>query len=115
MFAEVRETDIPLIELGRREVKARGLTTITEEDIAEWADGMAETLDCFNVGDIVVHLDGNYWTIDSENLDFEGYFAHHQLDRLPHADALKDLDSLDAMLGDPRYWLDRELPDRERD
>jgi hypothetical protein len=115
VFAEVRETDIPLIELGRREAKSRGLTTITETEIAEWAEGMAETLDCFNVGDVVVYLDGSYWTINSENIDFEGYFAHHRLDRLPHADAINDPDSLEAMLGDTSYWLDRELADREHD
>lgn len=49
-FAEVRETDIPLIELGRREAITRGLTTITEEEIADWAEGMADALDQFEVG-----------------------------------------------------------------
>jgi hypothetical protein len=36
-FAEVRETETSLIELGRREVAARGLKGISEEEIAEWA------------------------------------------------------------------------------
>lgn len=39
IFAEVRETDMPLIELGRREVAARGLADVSEQEIVEWAEG----------------------------------------------------------------------------
>lgn len=113
IFAEVRETDIPLIELGRREVAMRGLTTVSEQEIEEWAEGMAETLDYFEVGDIVVYLDGAYWTVDSTDVEFDGYYASHKLARLPHAEALADPPLLDRVLGDKQYWFDRERPDRE--
>lgn len=113
VFAEVRATHIPLMELGRREVAARGLTTVTEPEIAEWAQGMARMLDKFEVGDIVVYLDGWYWRVDSTDLAFDGDYASHRLDRLPHAEALEDPARLRAILGDQQYWLDRELPDRE--
>lgn len=113
VFAQVRETEIPLIELGRREVAARGLAHVTEQEIAEWAEGMAETLDAFEVGDIVVYLDGSYWTVDSTDIAFDGYYASHTLDRLPHADAMADPALLNRVLGNKKYWLERELPDRE--
>jgi hypothetical protein len=113
IFAEVRETDIPLIELGRREVARRGITDATEQEIEEWAEAMAEALACFDVGDIVVYLDGSYWAVDSTDIEFEGYFAFHKLDRLPHRDALADPALLRRVLGDPKYWFDRERPDRE--
>ncbi|WP_137753483.1 hypothetical protein [Sphingopyxis sp. L1A2A] len=113
VFAEVRETDIPLIELGRREAAARGLKTVTERDIAEWAEGMAETLDKFEVGDIVVYLDGAYWTVDSTDVQFDGYYASHKFDRLPHAEALDDQPRLRQILGEKQYWFDRKRPDRE--
>mgnify|MGYP003649147198 FL=1 len=112
-FAEVRETDVPMEELGRREVKAMGLTTVTDQEITEWAEAMEETLSHFDIGDIVVYLDGSYWTVDSEDIAFDGYFASHKLDRLPHAEALFEPESLQALLGDKKYWLDRELADRE--
>lgn len=115
VFAEVRETDIPLIELGRREVAARGLKTVTEQDIAEWAEGMEEMLDRFEVGDTVVYLDGHYWTVGSRDVEFEGFYASHKLDHLPHEEALDDPPRLRAILGDRQYWLDRERPDRESD
>jgi hypothetical protein len=65
------------------------------------------------VGDIVVYLDGSYWTADSTEVAFDGLYASHNLERLPHAEALSDPAHLDRMLGNPRYWLDRERPDRE--
>ena len=112
-FAEVRETEIPLIELGRREAEARGLKNIADEEIADWAEGMAEILACFEVGDIVVYLDGCYWTVDSTDIVFDGLFASHNLARLPHAEALKDPGQLRRILGDPKYWFDRERSDRD--
>jgi len=113
IFAEVRETDIPLIELGRREAAARGLTDVSEQEVAEWAEGMAEALADFEVGDIVVYLDGHYWHRDATDIEFDGYFASHRVSRLPHAEALADPPLLDRVLGDANYWLDRKLPDRE--
>jgi hypothetical protein len=41
------------------------------------------------------------------------YFAHHQLERLPHAEALGDPSRLRDVLGDKEYWLDRERVDRD--
>lgn len=113
IFAEVRETDIPLIELGRREVAARGYSGITEQEIAEWAEGMAEAFAPFEVGDILVYLDGEYWHRDSTDIAFDGIYASHRLPRLPHAEALADPPFLDRMLGNADYWFERELPDRE--
>jgi len=114
-FAEVRETDIPLLELGRREAEARGLKDITDEQVADWAEGMADTLSYFEIGDIVVYLDGLYWRIDETDIAFKGFYAAHDLKRLPHVEALNDPGHLDRMLGDPNYWFDRELPDRDPD
>jgi len=115
VFAEVRETDVPLIELGRREAEARNLLDfVSDKEIAEWAEGMAEALDCFEVGDIVVYLDGSYWRVDATDIVFDGYYASHNLARLPHAEALSDPAYLNRTLGDPRYWLERERPDRDQ-
>ena len=112
-FAEVREIEIPLIELGRREAEARGLKGVSDEEITGWAEAMAEKLDCFEVGDIVAYLDGSYWAVDATDIAFDGYFASHNLARLPHAEALGDPAHLDRVLGDPKYWFERERPDRE--
>jgi hypothetical protein len=112
-FAEVRATDIPLIEFGRREIAARRLEHISEQDLADWVDWMAEVLDRFEVGDIVVYLDGHYWKYDSTDIVFGGFYAAHSLKRLPHAEALDDPGHLNRVLGDKGYWLQRERSDRD--
>lgn len=112
VFAEIRETQIPLVELGWREAAARGLT-VTEQEVAEWVEGMAEALAPFEVGDVIVYLDGEYWRLDATDIAFDGWFASHRLARLPHAEALADPPLLRRVLGDSNYWFDRELPDRE--
>jgi hypothetical protein len=113
VFGEVRETDIPYAELGRREIAARGLKDVSLAQAAEWAEAITEALEPFEVGDRVVYLDGWYWKVDSTDVEFEGFYARHSLDRLPHAEALRRPAALKEALGDPQYWLSRELPDRE--
>jgi hypothetical protein len=112
-FAEVCETDLSLHELSRREATARGLTDVSENEIAEWVQGMSEALDPLKVGDTVVYLDGSYWAVDATHVEFTGYFAQHKLARLPHAEALSEPSLLRTTLGNKDYWLSRERPDRE--
>lgn len=83
----------------------------TPEDIREGAEWMAEALSAFAVGDVVVYLDGVYLPLDATNFAFDGWFAQHDFDRLPHAVALTQPEALRNTLGDQAYWLERELVD----
>ena len=112
-FAEVRETDQSLLELGRRDLTAR--CPVSENEIAAWAQAMSEVLDCFKLGDTVIYLDGSYWTVDATDVEFTGDFAAHKLAYLPHAEALSEPSRLQTVLGNKDYWLSRERPDREYD
>ena len=76
-------------------------------------EAMAEDLGRFDVGQIVVYLDGHYFPIEAKDISFEGYFARHDLKVLPHAEALSRPNHLYDMLTDKAYWLERELPDRD--
>ena len=71
-------------------------------------------LDCFEVGDIVVYLDGSYWPMNSENVEFDGYFAHHKFERLPHRDAVAEPPLLLSVLGNTNYWFERELSNHDK-
>ena len=113
-FAVVRETDTPLIEFARREVITRGIEEqVTDDELRDWVEDRAKILDFFDVGDVVVYLDGSYWTVDSTNVEFDGYFAFHSFEILPHALARDDPPLLNRTLGDQKYWIDRELPEHE--
>lgn len=113
-YAVVKETDLSLVELGRREVESRGLTgKVTEDDIAEWAEAMAADINRFDIGQVVVYLDGTYFPVDAKDVSFDGYFAHHEFSTLPHADALEHPDALSQAFSDPQYWIERELADAD--
>lgn len=112
-FGVVREIDTPLEELARREAASRNIADrLTDQDIADWVAWMTECFEEFADGDVVVYLDGHYLRADATDIEIEGYFAIHRLPVLPHAEALADPPLLDRVLGDKRYWLDRECPDR---
>ena len=108
-YGVIKETEVPIVELGWREVAARGLDDVTEEEIEAWAEAMGEAFEPFEAGQTVVYLDGSYWSLDAKDVAFDGYFARHTLKTLPHAEALKRPEALREILGDKTYWLDRAL------
>ncbi len=113
-YGVIKETDMDIMDIARTEVKARNLTDhITEEDIKDWAKAMAEDFNRFDVGQKVIYLDGSYFPLDAKNIEFDGYFAHHKLETLPHAEAIKNPSKLKEILYNKDYWFERELPERE--
>ena len=115
-FGEVREVESSLIDIGKAEVEARGIADVVDEDeIAEWAEGMRSEFEAYDVGQILVYLDGEYFPINETNIEFDGMYATHQFEVLPHRLALSDPAALETVLGDPKYWEDRrnEFDDEE--
>lgn len=108
-FAEVRETDLTMKELGRRVFDRQGISDYDDQDLEEWGQAMTAALASFEVGDTVVYLDGGYFKVDAKNVQYDGYFASHELEDLPHALARKEPELLDRVLGNVDYWTEREL------
>jgi len=71
----------------------------------DWA---APVLEEFSPGDILVYLDGCYWRLDDTKLRYDGWFAKHDLSRVPHTNE----GDFKSVLRDPKYWWERELPNR---
>lgn len=112
-YAVVREIDTPLDELARRERTIRKLDDyVDEEGIADWVTFMTEELEPFSDGQIVVYLDGGYFSVEARDVAFTGIYATHELPVLPHFEALDEPALLDRVLGNPAYWRARERPDR---
>ena len=102
-----------IMDIARAEVEARNLTDrVTEDEMKDWAEAMTSDFNNFEINQKVIYLDGSYFPVDTKNIDFEGYFAHHTLETLPHAEALIEPSKLIEILSDKNYWLERELPDR---
>src|SRR5262249_26148528 len=77
------------------------------EACASW---LADTLRDIPVGQTVVYLDGWYFDIDETPGAYEGLYAAHELQRLPHFEALSRPEALRATLGERSYWVTRDAP-----
>lgn len=107
-FARVVDVDRSYADIVREDFTARG-AAFDDEDVENGAEWMAAALADTAVGDIVVYLDGAFLRLDTTNFAYDGWFAQHDFDQLPHAQALKQPTALQDTLGDKEYWLEREL------
>lgn len=115
VYAAVVEIDDTYENLIRTDYARGGYTSVTDEDIRNDASLMEEMLEPFNVGEIIVYFDGEYFKLGAQLIEFEGLFARHKLERLPHAVALDHPEYLREHLGGSAYWFERERPDRNQD
>ena len=111
VFAEVVDVDRTYEDIVGADFRRRGYN-LEEDEIKGAARWMAEAMEPFRLGDIVVYLDGCYFPVRERDIDFEGDFAEHRFDRLPHFLALERKEALVEALGGKSYWFERERPDR---
>ena len=97
-----------LIRDDRRRSKWGDFDPSELKDCASWLE---EALADIPVGRTVVYLDGRYFDVDAEPGAFEGDYAAHEFQHLPHFVALTNPAHLDATLGERSYWLARALPE----
>jgi len=112
VYGRIVETDATYEALIRADYARRGYATVTDEEIHNDACMMEEMLAPFEVGETIAYLDGCYFRLEETPIEFEGLFASHKFDRLPHASALERADHLREVLGAKSYWFERERPDR---
>lgn len=115
VFGKVVEADATYESLIRADYAQRGYSSVTDEEIQNDARMMEEMLAPFAVGETVIYLDGCYFSLGEAPIEFEGLYASHKLDRLPHAVAIEQPNYLRQILGDTAYWFERERPDRQQD
>lgn len=115
IFARIVEVDSTYEAVLTTDARNRGLKAVTAAAIRDYAAWMSEALAPFPIGATIVYLDGDYFQADATNIQFEGLYARHDLDRLPHAISLEQPNYLREVLGDPSYWRERERPDRNID
>ena len=113
-FAKIVEVDFTYEQLLADDWRKRGHQS-DPPDASGFAAWLERALARFPVGATIVYLDGDYFSPDETDIAFEGLYAHHKFDRLPHAIALSQPSYLDDTLGDSAYWLERERPDRNDD
>lgn len=108
-YARVVEVDTDYktyIQTDRRLGEFAEFDPFELEDCASWLE---ETLADIPVGKTVVYLDGLYFDVEADLGAFEGLYALHELQRLPHFEALTRPEVLRATLGVRSYWLERAM------
>jgi hypothetical protein len=110
-YARVVQTDLSYDQIVRRDFSRRGYD-LTEAQISDIANWLADAMAPFELNEIVVYFDGAYFAVNQRDINFTGFFAEHQMDQLPHALALHDPAILLEKLANKSYWFDRERPDR---
>jgi predicted RNA-binding Zn-ribbon protein involved in translation (DUF1610 family) len=109
-FARVIDVDRSYSDIVSEDFAARG-EIASPDDIEHCTHWMADAFADLVVGDLVIYLDGSYLRADTTNFAYDGWFAQHDFDRLPHAIAMEQAGALRDTLGEQAYWIERELVD----
>lgn len=114
VFAKVVESSTSYLEIVQRDAAVFGIIASHDDpDLIEEVDFWRTQVEHLNVGQVCVILDEKIIPIESQNISFDGSFAHHKFDVLPHVSARGSKDALLSILGRTEYWTSRELEDRQ--
>jgi hypothetical protein len=113
-FAKVAETGCSPEDLAHRDFlsfgkKPENIDPAAVKAKAEWLQNEIAALE---PGTICVIVDGEVIPVSARNIEFDGWFAHHTFDVSPQV-AAADAKALDSVLGDRKYWTEREYPPEE--
>jgi hypothetical protein len=110
-FARALETDESWESLARRDLLGSWRKEPTDLDVQRWVKAMQSLLADVEPGKSYVTLDGNFLPTDLAGLEIDGWYAHHDLDFVPHVAALQDRSVVTDLLANKKYWLENRLPD----
>ena len=112
-FARGVEVDCSLEDIGRRDLAGQLGRTSKRVELHEWVELMEYLPANVECGKDYVYLDGNVRPTDIRKVRFDGWHARHQLEELPHLQALDDRSVLDSTVGSKAYWESRRLRSHE--
>ena len=111
-FATCIETDVPWEELARRDIISYRKNNPKDPDADEiqiWIEGMQSLLEGIEPGVEYVWFDGVVVPTDVAGLEYEGWYASHNLDFIPQKLALQDDAVSKDILENPEYWRSRRV------
>lgn len=104
--------DFVMADLKQHELPAE---LMNDKDFVDGCvESIEEMLADLEEGKEYVYFDGVLIPTDYDGrVEFDGLFAAHDLPTLPHLALKEDRDAARHILGDPRYWNDRALPEMD--
>ena len=113
-FAEGVELDASWEDLAETDWKAWGLQKVSKQRVASWVKDMKVLLADVKPGKIYVTLDGKVIEKTARNVQFDGLYASHKFERLPHVAALKTRSLEEEILANADYWRTRRIKKRKK-
>jgi hypothetical protein len=111
-FARAEEVALTWEELAHKDLDGKWGRQPSSKEITEWISFMKILLKDLKAGKEYVYIDGWVWPTDSANLRFDGWHAHHELDRVPQFVAITNRSTLDRTLDSKEYWQSRKLANK---
>jgi hypothetical protein len=108
-FARAEEVEFTWEQLAHRDLDGKWGRNPTPEEVVEWIDFMKILVKGVEVGKEYAYIDGWVFPTDQRELRFDGWHAHHELERVPQAAALEDRTYLEQTLGSEEYWHARRI------
>jgi len=113
-FARAEMLDGSLEDLAREDFPRKCGRVPSAADLTEYVEFLAGMVEGLEAGDRVVVLDGVVIRADHEGpVEFDGIYARHELEWLPHPRAPIDPEVETEILGNVEYWTSRRIEDEE--
>lgn len=113
-FAVGVELETTWEDLAKEDWTGWGIKRVSKKHIADWIATMKPMLAEVKPGKKYVCLDGRVIERTAKNVEFEGIYAAHKLEKLPHVEALKDRSIEEKVLANPEYWRSRKLKRKKK-
>jgi hypothetical protein len=110
-FARGVEVEETLTELGREDLRSRTGEEPEAEDVERWVKWMSVLLKGIEAGREYVYFDGFYIDAETGPVEFDGWYAKHDLPWLPQVRAREDETVINDVLASEDYWRERANED----
>jgi len=108
-FAVGVELEATWEELAELDWKAWGIERVSKQKIASWVKDMKAMLADVKPGGTYVYVDGRVFEKSARRVEFDGLYASHNFDRLPHVAALTQRSIEEEVLASTDYWRSHKL------
>ena len=79
----------------------------------EWVEAMKELHAEVELGQEYVYIDGVYVPSSAHKVEFEGWYASHELAYVPQVVGVSNRSIIDETLGSEEYWRMNALPEAD--
>jgi hypothetical protein len=101
-------------ELAVADWKGWGMERVSKKTISGWVTDMKRLLADVKPGQVYACLDGRLFEKDARNIAFDGIYASHTLDRLPHVEALANRSVEEEVLANAEYWRSHKVKRKKK-